>query len=179
MQCAFFERWCYFFGRKSMCSPCVQGQNNNFISKHPNPQPNPFLPSLIADWNFPRILAWETRIPMNKITNLMVIEIKLKKIYQKNKNIIKKTLELIQIVSYSKFMKEKNRLIFSSTKQSAKIHKNNNNQTNLTQQRNHTIHVYNTEWGLGLGFVFMLWFCFRVRVLFWCFRKLGEILKKF
>ena len=93
---------------------------------------------------------------MNKITNLMVIEIKLKKIYQKNKNIVKKTLQLIQIVSISKFMKEKNRLIFLSTKQSAKMHKNNNNQTNLTQQPNHTIHVYNTELGLGLGFVFML-----------------------
>ena len=96
----------------------------------------------------------------------MVIGIKLKKIYQKNKNIVKKTLQLIQIVSNSKIMKEKNRLIFLSTKQSAKIHKNNNNQTNLTQHQDHIIYVYNTKLGLGLGFVFMLCFHFRVKVSF-------------
>ena len=36
-------------------------------------------------------------------------------------------------------------LIFSLTKQSAKTYKNNNNQTNLTQHLDYTIHVYNTN----------------------------------
>ena len=36
-------------------------------------------------------------------------------------------------------MKEKNPLIFSSTKESEKTHKNNNNQTNLTQ------HIYTIQ----------------------------------
>lgn len=63
----------------------------------------------------------------------MVNGTKLKKFYKKNNNIIKKLPQLIQIVPYSKFiMKKKNQLIFLSTKQGAKTHKNNNNQTNLT-----------------------------------------------
>ena len=93
----------------------------------------------------------------------MVIGTKLKKITILLK---KKSLQLTQIVLDSNFLKEKNQLIFSPIKQNAKTHKNNNNQTNLTQYPYHTTHVDNTELGLGLGFVFMLCFCFKVRLLF-------------
>ena len=57
-----------------------------------------------------------------------------KNFYQKNNNIIKKiTSTNSNSLSYSKFIKKKNNiLIFSSIEYSAKTHKNNNNQTNIT-----------------------------------------------
>ena len=69
----------------------------------------------------------------------MVIGTKLKKFYQKNNNIIKKSLQLIQMVSYSKFIKKKKSIDFLTNQTKCK---NNNNQTNLTQHLDYTIQSY-------------------------------------
>ena len=77
----------------------------------------------------------------------MVIRTKLKKNYKKNNNIIKQSFQLIQIVSYSKFIKEKKIDWFSRQPNKVqKLKKNNNNQTN---KPNNTItitwHMYTTH----------------------------------
>ena len=96
----------------------------------------------------------------------MVIRTKLKKFYQKNNNIIKKSLQLIQIVSDSKFIKEKKSIDFLTNQTKCKNPQKQQQSNKLnTTSISHT-HVYNMELGLGLGFVFMLCFCFIIRLSF-------------
>ena len=90
----------------------------------------------------------------------MVIRTKLKKFYQKNNNIIKKSLQLIQIVSDSKFIKEKKSIDFLTNQTKCKNPQKQQqpNKPNTTSRSHGTRIQHRVRVSVGFHFYVMLLF---------------------